>query len=137
LYTVLDHVWNPLDKQLLPKETTQELMSQLISVFDQLSSKQQAWLLEVRWDQIKSPAMLPLLKRYAESEFPDVPQEDRYDAPRRRMWVLRRWFELDPAGARPAIIHEIVRPNPRFSSRELGFLQDTTLPEADKPLAER
>jgi hypothetical protein len=36
LYAVLEHVWIPLDKQLLQKETVQKLVSQLISLFDQL-----------------------------------------------------------------------------------------------------
>jgi hypothetical protein len=136
LYAVLDHVWVPVDKQLLPRETAQKLVSQLISMFDQLSAKQQAWLLEVRWEQIKNPAVLPLLKRYAETDFSKAPRKDSYDVRERTIWALRRWYELDPAGARPAIIKEIVRPNPRFSSREVGFLPDATLPEVDKPLAE-
>ncbi len=136
LYSVLNYVWNPLDKQLLPRQTIQKLALQLISIFDQLSANQQAWLLEVRWEQIKNPAVLPLLKRYAQGDFSNLAREERYDARQRRIWALRRWFEVDPAGARPAIISEIVRPNPRFSSRELGSLPEATLPEVDKPLAE-
>src|SRR5439155_2976740 len=92
--------------------------------------------LEIRWDEIKNPALLPLLKRYAETDFSKIPREDYHDVRQRTIWALRCWFELDPAGARPAIIKEIVRPNPRFSSREVGFLPDATLPEVDKPLAE-
>jgi hypothetical protein len=102
LYSVLNYVWIPVDKQLLPKETIQKLVMQLISIFDQLSAKQQAWLLEVRWEQIKSPALLPLLKRYAQRDFSKVAREEYYDARQLTVWALRRWFELDPAGARPA-----------------------------------
>ena len=50
--------------------------------------------------------------------------------------ALRRWYELDPAGARPAIIAEISRPRPRFGARVLGILPDETLPEVDFTLAE-
>jgi hypothetical protein len=136
LYTVLEHVWIPVDKRLLSKETVQKLVSQLVSLFDQLPAKQQAWLLERRWDKIKNPALLPLLKRYAETDFSKIPREDYYNVRQRTIWALQRWFELDPASARPAIINEIVRPKPRFSSREIGFLPDATLTEVDRPLAE-
>jgi hypothetical protein len=50
--------------------------------------------------------------------------------------ALRRWYELDPAGARPAIIAEITRPRPRYSAKVLGILPDKTLPEVDLALAE-
>jgi hypothetical protein len=50
--------------------------------------------------------------------------------------ALQRWYELDPAGARPAIIAEISRPRPRFDARVLGMLPEETLPEVDFALAE-
>jgi hypothetical protein len=80
--------------------------------------------------------LLPLLKRYAETDFSKVSREDRYDVRRRTIWALRRWFELDPASARPVVINEIMRPNPRFGGRELDFLPDAILPEADKHLVD-
>jgi hypothetical protein len=50
--------------------------------------------------------------------------------------ALKHWYELDPAGARPAIIAEITRPRPRYDARVLGILPDKTLPEVDLALAE-
>lgn len=50
--------------------------------------------------------------------------------------ALTHWYELDPAGARPAIIKEILRPRPRFDASVLGILPDETLPEVDFTLAE-
>lgn len=50
--------------------------------------------------------------------------------------ALRHWYELDPEGARPAVIAEIMRPRPRYGARLLGMLPDKTLPEADTALAE-
>jgi hypothetical protein len=50
--------------------------------------------------------------------------------------ALKRWYELDPAGARPDMIKEISRPRPRFDARVLGILPDETLPEVDFTLAE-
>jgi HEAT repeat protein len=136
LYSLLNYVWIPLDKQLLPKETIQKLVMQLLSIFDQLSAKQQGWLLQVRSEQIKSPALLPLLKRYAQQDFSKVAKEEYYDARQLTIWALRRWFELDPAGARLAIIKEISDPHPRFDAYELGILPEKTLPEIDKALSD-
>lgn len=50
--------------------------------------------------------------------------------------ALTHWYELDPTGARPAVISEISRRRPRFDARALGFLPDETLPEVDFTLAE-
>lgn len=82
--------------------------------------------------------MIPLLKRYAQSysDFPELRESNAYDSLRLSASALRRWYELDPAGARPAIIKEISRPRPRYDARVLGMLPDETLPEVDFMLAE-
>ncbi len=122
----------------LPQETTDKLLSQLVSMFDQLPIRAQNELLDYRWDKIKSPAMLPILKRYAQSyrDFPEMRVSSAYDSLQLSASALRRWYELDPAGARPAIITEITRPRPRYGAHVLGILPDETLPEVDAALAE-
>jgi hypothetical protein len=50
--------------------------------------------------------------------------------------ALQRWYELDPATARPVVLSEITRPEPRYDASQLGFLADTTLPEAQQAIAE-
>jgi len=137
LYAALNHVWVRADRQLLPKETTEQLVCQLITTFDDLATEQQAWLLDVRWEQIKSPALLPLLKRYAERDFSNVGPGESGHAQGLTALALRRWFELDPAGARPVFIGEISQPNPRLGAAVFGLLPDATLPEVDKPLREQ
>jgi hypothetical protein len=135
LSTAVNEAWNGT---ALPKELTDKLISQLISMFDQLPANQKNSLLSDRWDKVASPAMLPVLKRYAQAytDFPETRDSNAYDSLRLSASALRRWYELDPAGARPTIITEITRPRPRYGARILGFLPDKTLPETDSALAE-
>lgn len=135
LSTAVGLAW---DLNTLPQQTTDKLMGQLVSIFDQLPLNQRNALLGFRWDKIKSPAMLPILKRYAESyvDFPEMRAEPAYESLQLSGNALQHWYELDPAAARSAVITEISRPRPRFSARVLGLLPDKTLPEVDFALAE-
>jgi hypothetical protein len=135
LSTAVNEAWTGKD---VPQQTTDKLISQLVSMFDQLPSNEQYTLLNFRWDKIKGPALLPILKRYAQSyrDFPQMRESNAYNSLQLSAAALQRWYELDPVGARPAIITEITRPRPRFSARVLGLLPDKTLPEVDFALAE-
>jgi hypothetical protein len=134
LYSLANHVWVRGGK-FLPGDIDR-LIEQLFVIFDRLTPEQKQSLLSDRWKDIRRPALVPLLKRYAEQDWSD-PKADIHSNPRTiAALALRRWFELDPDGARPAIIAEISRPKPRGGARELGFLPDQTLPEADRLLAE-
>ena len=135
LSTAVNQDWNSTS---LPKETTDKLVNQLISMFDQLPLNEQNSLLNYRWDNIGGPAMLPILKRYAQAyeDFPQMRESNAYDARQLSATALKRWYELDPSGARPAIIKEISRPRPRFDARVLGMLPEETLPEVDFTLGE-
>jgi hypothetical protein len=135
LNTAVNEAWN---STTLPKETTDKLVSQLVSMFDQLPLQEQNSLLAYRWDKIGGAAMLPILKRYAPSDrdFPQLRKLNSYEARQLSGNALRRWYELDPTGARPAIINEISRPHPRFDIRVLGILPEEMLPEVDFALAE-
>ena len=134
LSTAVNEAWNSVK---LPKETTDKLVNQLLSMFDQLPLDQQNFLLTYQWNKIGSAALLPLLKRYAQSyqDFPQMVDAKVRDALQLSGSALQRWYELDPAGARPVIINEISRPHPRFDARVLGILPDSTLPEVDFALA--
>jgi hypothetical protein len=135
LSTAVNEAWNGV---ALPRETTDKLASQLVSMFDQLPSNEQNFLLSDRWDKIRSPGMLPILRRYAQSyhDFPEMRESNAYRSLELSASALRRWYELDPAGARAAFITEISRPRPRFDARVLGILPEETLPEVDFALAE-
>lgn len=135
LSTAVNEAWNG---NWLPQQTADKLVRELVSGFDQLPFTEQNTLLTDRWDKIRSPALLPLLRRYAQSyrDFPEMRESNAERSLDISANALRHWYELDPAGARPAIITEISRPRPRFNARLLGMLPDETLPEVESALAE-
>lgn len=135
LTTAVNKVWNGAE---LPERTTNALVGQMVSLFDQLLPDSQALLLTYRWDKIAGPNMVPILRRVAENyqEFPQMREMNAYRSLDLSASALQHWYEQDPAGARPAIIREITRPRPRFGARVLGILPDKTLPEVDFALAE-
>lgn len=134
LYSLADHVWIRGGKFL--RRDMDRLIEQLLAIFDRLTPEQKHSLLSSRWTDIRRPALAPLLKRYAEQDSSDPNDDIHYNPRTIAALALRRWFELDPDGARPAVIAEISRPKPRFGVRQLGFLPDQTLPEVDRVLAE-
>jgi hypothetical protein len=136
LYTIVNDFWVRRDDRRLPPETKRELIRQLVSIFHQLPIEQQASLLQDRWEDIKDPDFRPLLKQLVEFDVKTAP-------PGKYGWVqdlpavaLRRWFEVDPARARPPVIAEISRQPPRIAGRNLTFLPDETLPEVEQALAD-
>ncbi|PWT87769.1 MAG: hypothetical protein C5B55_14255 [Blastocatellia bacterium] len=135
LSTAVNEAWND---DTSPQRITDALVKQLVSLFDQLPLNEQNMLLDDRWSKIAGPAMLPLLRKYAQRyrDFPEMRESNAYDTLRLSGNALRRWYELDPVGARPAIIAEISRPRPRFDARVLGMLPDKTWPAVDTVLAE-
>jgi hypothetical protein len=84
--------------------------------FDLLPESTQAALLDANWDHLRSPLMLPVVRRKAEAG-------DGH--------ALLRWLELDPVPATAFMRQEVVRPAPRFSSLYLR-LPDQSLPAAQQ-----
>ena len=130
LATAANEVWNFVP---LAASTTDALVQQLVARFDELPAEQQSALLETRWDKLATPSLLPILRRHALAFDPISAMNG--ETRRLAAIALRRWYALDPAGARPAILAEITRPQPRFDARVLGMLPDKTLPEVDSALA--
>jgi hypothetical protein len=89
------------------------------SDFDRFPARSQEWLLEDGWARVRSPLMLPVVRRLAKNG---------------NGHALLRWLELDPPAARAFVRGEIVRPKPRFSSFYLR-LPDTSLPEQEAQIA--
>jgi hypothetical protein len=135
LSTALNEAWNSGE---VPKQTIDRLVEQIVSMFDQLPPDSQALLLTYRWDKIAGPKLGPILRRVAEAyrDYPEMRETNAYQSLQLSGSALQHWYELDPAGATPAIIREITRPRPRFNANVLGILPDKTLPEADFPLSE-
>ncbi|MBI5283136.1 MAG: hypothetical protein HY858_15740 [Candidatus Solibacter usitatus] len=102
----------------------------LLELFNDLPvSPQLAWL-QTNWRQVGDPRWLPILRHI--STLPA--SEPDWQSASRRAWALRRWYELDPAGARPAVLAEIADASSRVAARELTFLRDQTLPEIEPDL---
>ena len=135
LSTAIHEVWNGA---ALPKQTVTRLVQQVMAMFDQLPEREQTMLLSHGWDESVGPALLPVVRRYAQAyrDFPSMRGSPAYESLQLGEKALRRWHELDPSGARPAIIKEITRPRPRFDAGVLGVLPEATLPEVDSALAE-
>jgi len=87
--------------------------------FDRLTEETQAALLDAGWDHLRSPLMLPVVRRKAEAG---------------NGQALLRWLELDPGTATAFIRQEVIRPEPRFSSLYLR-LPEESLPAQEQQIA--
>jgi len=96
-----------------------EIITLAATNFDRLSEETQAALLDTDWDHLRSPLMLPVVRRKAEAG-------DGH--------ALLRWLELDPTAAMAFIRQEVVRLAPRFSSLYLR-LPDKALPAQEQQIA--
>jgi hypothetical protein len=96
----------------------------LTADFRHLHVASQISLLESRWDMLKGPAMLPVLRNLlADRQTQDL--------------ALRRLNELAPDEARKIILDEIRRPTRNLSFATLAMLPDASLPELNEVLVER
>lgn len=96
-----------------------EVIAMAAANFDRFSAETQAALLDTDWDHIRSPLMLPVVRRRAEAG-------DGH--------ALLRWRELDSVAATAFIRQEIIQPEPRFSSLYLR-LPDESLPTQEELIA--
>jgi hypothetical protein len=87
--------------------------------FDRFPEQSQQWVLDQGWQLVRSPQMLPVVRRSAEAGDGQA---------------LLRWLELDPVPATAFVRQEVVRPVPRFSSFYLR-LPDESLPGQEKQIA--
>ena len=87
--------------------------------FDRLSEETQGALLDTDWQHLRSPLMLPVVRRKAQAGDGQA---------------LLRWLELDLSAATAFMRQEVVRPVPRFSSLYLR-LPDKSLPAQEQQIA--
>ena len=119
-----------------PEGLRKTLSQELLRNFDAISPDSQATWLEYRWDLIKDRSWIPVLEKMAGTghDFPDPREMHAYQSLQASGAALKRWHELDPEGARRAVIAEIVRPKPRYGADVLGILKDVSLPEVESSL---
>jgi hypothetical protein len=133
----LDTVLSDLNNKT-PADVRKDLVPELIEAFTNLKIDQQVAWLVYRWEAIKDRAWIPPLRSLAiqYTDFPELRLWDAYQSLELTGTALRRWYELDPEGARDAVIKEIIRPKPRYSASVLGLLPDKTLPEVEHVIAQ-
>jgi hypothetical protein len=133
----LDTALGTLDSKM-SKDSQKELVPELVGAFGLLSADQQASWLQYRWDVIKDPKWIPLLRTLAlqYKQYPEPHAMDAYQSLQVTGAALKRWYEMDPDGARDAVIREITRPTPRYDANVVGLLPDQTLPEVGHQLAQ-
>jgi hypothetical protein len=125
----------------ISQEDRSKLVSLLIEDFSELSTKEKRRWLGDEWSTVKDAAWLPTLRAIA-AEYADYPvpyapnQLPAYDYFKLSGDGLIHWYELDPEGARAAVLAEIVRQRPRFSANTLGMLPDEVLPNEERAIAD-
>jgi hypothetical protein len=126
------------DNTKMPEGAEKRFIPELVGAFSSLSTGQQAFWLQYRWNAIKDPRWIPLLRTAAQQykDYPELREMSAYQSLEVTGAALKRWYELDPEGARDAVIKEIIRPKPRYNAYDLGFLPDKTLPEVEQKLAQ-
>jgi hypothetical protein len=119
----------------LPKDSQaataglREVRRILVQQFDTLHPFSQENLLQIHWEQLRDPALVPSLKKMlaatgtASSHLRGV--------------ALKRLLELAPDDARPYVIAEIRDPQSLVDREVLGQLKDESLPEVDASLLEQ
>ncbi len=115
-----------------PPEVQSQMRAWLAVSFLDLDVLSQIDDLRQRWGMLDSPGILPALRTLAESP----PMSDHYSSPYSRedlrSVAFKRWYELDPTGARKEILAEIGSPTPPLSAQALTFLPAKPLPQFER-----
>lgn len=132
-----DTVINSLESNA-SADIRKRVATSLLEGFDELPAQTQAFDLQYRWKLLKSAEFLPMLRRVAQRyrDYPVPNESNAFQELQLTGAALTRWYELDPQGARDAVIAEIERPKPRYNAHVLGLLPEKTLPEVERTLAE-
>lgn len=95
--------------------------------FLQLDINSQILDLEIEWNELRKPqfaAVLAALAKTASDMNQSAPLRDEL-----QVNVFRRWFELDPEGARREMLDEIGSATPKLSATALSFRPPEPLPQ--------
>jgi hypothetical protein len=112
----------------------ESLRSAVLSVFDQLPSSDQYWLLESQWRRLGGPDWLPALRALVAT----APQPDQTPGqPGALDLALERILDLAPQEGRSLILAEIRRAKPRATAESLTRLPNEPIPALDDLLAMR
>jgi hypothetical protein len=120
---------------VVPEDKREAFVKELCTGLPDLPPSMQKRILEGSHQALSCPEALRLFRDWAQRNTEALPREAKADADAMAALGLRNWYSTDSAGARPALLKEILRLHPRFGLRLLGVLPDKTLPEADATLA--
>ena len=99
----------------------------LVQQFDSLYPYMQEWLLQIYWEQMRDPALVPSFKKILASGT---------NSKNLREAALKRLLEMAPNEARSYVVAEIRDPRSPVDPKILGELKDESLPEVDAALLE-
>lgn len=114
----------------IPQEVKKAAQGQIAANFRYLPAGDQNYVLRQLWPDIKSPAMIPVLKEVVNAGF--VPASNWPQSV-----ALRRLYELSPEEARPYILRELRSETPHITMDVLGLLPEKELPELDSLMLQR
>jgi hypothetical protein len=101
----------------------------LIANFDSLHPYDQEYLTRMFWDELRTPALAPSLKKML--SFGGMSNKNVHDS------ALKALIDLAPDEAKPFVVAELRDPMSLVDPEVLGSIPDKTLSEADAALAEQ
>ena len=118
--------------QVVRERVSTELTGFLVEHFNQLSDREKLTLLDLNWEQIRGPEILPALRAIASR-----PPREEWEARELQDKAVQHLLELDPSGGREILMREIRNPETALKLATLGRLEEATVPELDTFLIER
>jgi hypothetical protein len=106
--------------------------SLLTSSLLELDNRSQIDDLRQHWDMLRSPDILPALETLAKLPTLNDSNLGPYSREDLKSVALKRWYELDPVGARSEILEEIGSAAPALSAQAIRFLPSEPLPQFEQ-----
>ena len=105
-------------------------MSSLLSAsFLDLDERSQIDDLCQHWEMLRAPTFLPTLQKLAETPAIHDETASPYSTTDLKAVAFRRWYDLDPAGAREEALRQIGTASPAMPAQAIAFLPDESLPK--------
>lgn len=116
-------------------EIKSRMASLLSASFLDLDNRSQIDDLRQHWDLLRSPDILPSLQTLAKLPPMNDGALGPYSREELKSAALKRWYELDPAGARSEILAQIGATPPSLSAQAVAFLPKEPLPQFESQWA--
>jgi hypothetical protein len=121
-----------------------QMASLVRASFPGLEMREQIDNLRQHWDLLRSPEILPTLQKLARTPAKNDDNLGPYSTANLKAEALRRWYEMDPAGARREILAQFGSTDPtpprdgspQLSGQMLNFLPSEPLPQYEPLWAE-